>query len=313
MSLLVIEAGLQSSLQGRKIAGHRHLGMPFAGPADPLCHGIANWLVGNPAAAAAIEATLTRSVFECREDCVMAVAGAAAGWMIDTVAAPPCSAHRVRKGQTITIPAVHSGCRTYIAVAGGFCSDDLFGSGSTFLPAGLGGYKGRALRPGDELKVAASSQTPPNRSLPAMMRPYFGNSTFLRATPGAEHAQVDQIACHTFWNTEFTISRRANRTGMALEGPRLSSGMEEIASAATFPGTVQCPPSGVPFLLGIDAQTTGGYPRIAEVIRADRHMIGQLRPGQRVRFVATDIKEAQNICRAKQKLWRGTIADITID
>ncbi len=107
------------------------------------------------------------------------------------------------------------------------------------------------------------------------------------------------------------MGSRASRMGMALDGAPLVAGeSSNMPSAAVFPGTVQLPPDGRPYLLGPDAQTTGGYPRIAQVIRADRHLIGQLGSGSRIQFVRTTIERATEIHREKLSLlssWLGQI------
>lgn len=92
--------------------------------------------------------------------------------------------------------------------------------------------------------------------------------------------------------------------GGALDGSTIEDVPQmTLPSAAVFPGTVQCPPDGRPFLLMADAQTTGGYPQIAQVIRADRHIMGQIRPGDRVRFLRSDLDAAADILRAKSALF----------
>ena len=132
----------------------------------------------------------------------------------------------------------------------------------------------------------------------------------LRATPGPEANLLSAHAQAEFFKQTFYVSNRASRMGAELEGQPLeliSDG--RLPSAAVFPGTVQCPPSGLPFLLMADAQTTGGYPRIAQIIRADRHLLGQLRPGDRVQFRRTSPQEAARVLKEKTALFRPWLGD----
>mgnify|MGYP003700732345 FL=1 len=127
----------------------------------------------------------------------------------------------------------------------------------------------------------------------------------MRATAGPEAGLLEDDSEH-FFTMRWAVGRRADRMGAELDGPRLHM-REEItmASSPVFPGTVQCPRSGAPFLLMADAQTVGGYPRIAQVIGADLHLTGQLRPGDEVWFRKTSPAEARDIARKKEALFEG--------
>ncbi len=309
MNIAVVKAGLQTTLQGAPFVGHRHLGMPAAGAADCLSLALANILVGKATGAVALEITLTESTFEMSESCLVAVVGAAEYVRINDHDHGQHRTLKLSAGDRLQIGPGRPGCRTYLATSADIQTQRLLGGGSTYLPAGLGGFEGRALADGD---IISFSQEIPaldlDRTTPPELRPYFGEDHVLRITPGPE-AKPDKVK--DLSSAPYAVGARANRIGIALEGPVLGkSAASNMPSAAVFPGTIQLPPSGQPYLLGPDAQTTGGYPRIAQVIRADRHLIGQLRPGSRVQFVAITPERAMEIYREKISLlhsWLGQI------
>jgi biotin-dependent carboxylase-like uncharacterized protein len=312
MAIEVINPGLQTTIQAGPRTGWRHKGVPASGAADTLSLALANRLVGNDLQATGLEVTLSAASFRFTQKGTIALTGGTADI---TVNKQQELAHRrinVQSGDYLNINTLTKGARIYMAVAGGMRGANWLGSDSTYLPAGLGGHQGRALRREDlisigfpQQSIAAPTQetrTPPD------LRPHIGHSWMLRAVPGPDmHLVSGSVA--EFYNQTYRLSRRTNRMGAALDGHilKLNSG-GRLASAAVFPGTVQCPPDGMPFLLMADAQTTGGYPRIAQVIRADRHMLGQIRPGDRIQFRRCTPQEAANVLREKTVLlqkWLG--------
>lgn len=289
--------------------------MPFAGPADILSHALANHIVGNRADATAVEISLSAFRAEAMEAVEIAIAGASERLLIDGRSCEPCRRHMIGAGQTLEVGAPRRGCRTYLAIAGGLAvTDSLFSSGSTYLPAGLGGHHGRALRPGDILQRAKSEGATDSdlSDVKDEQRPAFGQQFLLRAVAGPELDRLNTTAQDRLFDAQWTIGRRANRIGVQLEGGLLHHDGASMASAAVFPGTIQLPPDGAPFLLGSDAQTTGGYPRVAQVIRADRHLIGQLRPGAQLRLVLCTPDRAREIHCQKLSLWRTIVPDIRL-
>jgi biotin-dependent carboxylase-like uncharacterized protein len=305
MSITVIEPGLFTTIQDMGRHGWRHQGVPTSGAADTLSLAIANRLVGNPAGASALECTLIGVKLQFDEPCTFALAGGVADC---TLSNEPVCMHetmQAQKGDLLTIGTITKGVRLYLAVAGagGFSIPKVLGSASTYTPAALGGYQGRILQQGDVLHFASFAKdqekliTPPELQLP------ISDGWVLRVTAGPEVDMFPETAGQAFFSSRFTASRRADRMGMALEGQKVMPTGENIKSAPVFPGTVQCPPGGTPFLLMADAQTTGGYPRIAQVIRADRHMLGQIKPGDTVRFMQVGIEQAQQTLKEKTGLF----------
>lgn len=305
MTFRILRPGLQTTVQAAPRGGQRHLGVPASGAADPLSLALANQLVGNALLAPALETTLTGVALRFERNCFAAITGAKAkAWL---------NGERVKRHRTLAVAAgdeleigpAKSGARNYLAFAGGIEVDEVLGSASTYLPAGFGGFKGRALRSGDVVATAAFSKAPEMLKTPKEFRPLASKSWALRACYGAEVDLLAKESRFDLFDTNFSVGHRADRMGLQLEGARfeVKSG-GRLASAPVFPGTIQCPEDGRPFLLSIDAQTIGGYPRVAQIARADRHLIGQLRPGDHIRLLWRDADSARDELIAKHEYWR---------
>ncbi|MDJ0759379.1 MAG: biotin-dependent carboxyltransferase family protein [Woeseiaceae bacterium] len=297
MSLHVLKPGLQTTVQGEPRRGYRHLGIPAAGPADPLSLALANRLLGNPLLANGLEVTLSGATFGADVRTVIAVTGADVDVAVNGEARGMYEAIEVRAGDELRIGGARSGARTYVAVCGGIAGDVVLDSGSTYMPAGLGGHGGRALEFGDELACTASDRAADSRT-PEAFRPGREIGAALRV------CLVDEAAGGSLCEQQWHVSSRADRMGIQLDGDPIN-GIDtgRLPSVPVFPGCVQCPPDGAPFLLSVDAQTTGGYARLAQVARADRHVIGQLRTGDSLRFLPRTPGEAIEELRQKIDYW----------
>lgn len=310
MTLELVEPGLLTLVQAAPYRGQRHLGMPLAGAADPVAMALANWLAGNGPDVAALETAYAAVSFKAVHDCAIGVQGAATSVEINGQSHSTSQTILLSSGDTLRIPRPSGGCRSYIAMTGGIAESGAMQATSTYLPAQLGGFEGRTVRAGVQFHAATEWATG-LRSMPDAYRLPYGSDFLLRviATPESEWLEVAGLL-----DEPRTVARRADRIGLELDGTPLKLlRTTQIDSSAVFPGTIQCPPSGVPFLLGPDAQTTGGYPRIAQVIRADRHLIGQLRPGARIRFQRIEPAEARRLYRSKIALLRQLQPEIRLD
>ncbi|MEO9468898.1 biotin-dependent carboxyltransferase family protein [Parasphingorhabdus sp.] len=313
MTFTVIRPGMQTTLQAMPFTGYRHLGMPAAGAADCLSFALANRLVGKDRSEAAVEVTLDRAEFVADEPCAIAVTGAASQLRINDKPAALHQTTPIRKGDRLVIDAARSGCRSYLAVSGKLQSEAVLGSQSTYLGARLGGFQGRALKAGDRLDCSNSDQSVPIVRTPENLRPVHGDKYLLRIIAGPEYSVLNEQSRQSLEHVRHRVSMRANRMGLGLTGVNLhTEEMSSMASAAVFPGTIQCPPNGEPILLGSDAQTTGGYPRIAQVIRADRHLIGQLRSNAEVQLLLITTEQAAQIYRQKLVLLKPWLGDISL-
>ena len=301
--LRVLTPGLQTTLQGQVRIGFRHFGVPYAGPADSVSAQLANRLVANALDATCLEISYGGFEAEFIGACSIAITGAVGEVTINGAAAPLHRTWHVKSGDIIQIAPPSVGCRAYLAIHSGFQATTHFGSTSTYLPAGLGGHEGRALRVGDRLTTNGPASLRSTMATPAELCPTFTNAFAIRACAASETDLLDREDDVTLFGASFIVGRQATRMGISLTGHALrprSDGL--MKSAPVFPGTVQCPPSGVPIVLLCDAQTTGGYPRIANIARCDRHLLGQIRPGDRIQLLHRSPEAARTDFQEKTAL-----------
>ena len=312
MSISVLKAGLQTTLQAHGRSGYRYFGMPWSGPADQLSMSLANRLVGNSPSATAIEMTLMGGSFEFHCDTSIAVTGAVAALKLSGRNFQPHATKAVRAGDVLEISPAKSGCRSYLAIAGELEADEFLGSKSTYLPAGVGGLEGRALKDGDRLSLSGA-RIPDTLETPYPLRPYFNDNFVLQVCAGPDKQALSEDSLKALFSDEFSATQRTSRMGCELIGPRLELN-EPMSkpSSAVFPGTVQCPPEGKPYVLMSDAQTTGGYPHILQVIRSDRFQLGQIRPGAKVRFVERSAEDAAERLRVRWKAYSDWLSEPAI-
>lgn len=296
------QPGLQTTIQDAGRPGGRHLGLPQSGAADRVSLAFANAVLGNPWGAPALECTMTGPSLEFEMDVDFALAGAEMDARLND---RPVDRHQnasAKPGDRLVLGAAQAGARAYIAFAGGVAGCAFFNSVSTYIPAGLGGQEGRALRTGDAI---CSRQTPVHAAteIPDTLRPQFGHDWILRATQGPDAVYFNSKTIDNFFSAPFHADRRGDRMGLRLIGAKMTcEDTPPMKSSAMFPGTVQCPLDGAPILLGPDAQTIGGYRRIAQVIDADLPLIGQIRPDDRIWFWRTKAHIARTTTLQRQLL-----------
>ena len=309
MSILVIRPGPKTTIQSAPRHGWRHVGMPAAGPADPLSMTLANRLVENAPVTSALEILLGPVELQFDVDTHIAITGGSGGVVIGGRSVPPHQRIAVTAGNRMTLARATIGARMYVAVAGGLRAASLLGSTSTYLPAAIGGHQGRSLVADDRLSIAqvqsvendlAATSGPPQT--PRYLIPFLSHDWMLRCVRGPEYDRLTFASRDRCFGESWMVGVRCGRMGIRLCGEPLV--MRDTESAMTsepvFPGTVQCPPDGMPFVLSVDAQTTGGYPRIANLIAADRHRLGQIRTGDRVHLREVTLQQARQINREKQ-------------
>ena len=312
--LKVLTPGLHTTVQDLGRVGWQALGVPVSGALDDFSLRLGNALVGNSPGTAALEIMHSGPSFEVAADTVrVAVAGVGAALAIEgergRIVAAWQSASLVR-GEVFQIVLGPASVCAYLAVEGGVAVPLVLGSASTYLRAGLGGFAGRALRPGDlvPLAVERASERPEQRlsaPLPATSdRP-------IRVILGPQQEYFTEEAVTTLLDGEFCVSTSADRMGMRLDGPRLCHRQGwDIVSDAIATGAIQVPGSGQPILLLADHQTTGGYPKIATVISADLPVVGRRRPGDTIRFVPVPVAEAEQLTRDQEHRLAALIASI---
>ncbi len=300
--LEVVDPGFLLTLQDRGRPGWAHLGIPVSGAADAWGLAVANLLAGAPASAAVVEATLGGAELLVRETCLVTLGGADLGAERDdglTLAAG--AAHRIPAGARLRLAGSQRGLRTYLGLAGGLVAHPVLGSASTYATAGLGGVDGRALRAGDVLTpMRRGDLAGAGMSWPAEAPPHPATAPgpiLFVPGPDLRHLNIDVV--DAFTAATWQIGRASDRMGLRLEGTPLPAG-REIVSHALVPGAIQLPSGGQPLVLLADGPTVGGYPLLGVVSRAEMPRLGQLRPGDVVRFQAQTPDRARKAWRAQQ-------------
>ena len=289
-----VDAGAGVSIQDLGRSGHRAIGVPLAGAADPLLLACANALLTQAEDLAALEVALLGPVVRAVGAPVrLALAGDFAPRLTrndgSTRPIDPWRSFTLQPGDVLAVGPCRSGIG-YIALAAGVDVPVVLGSRSTYARAGLGGIEGRAPRAGDRLRYGAGMGWQRQAA-----RPFVHAAGALRVLPGPQHGSFDDEAWALFVGNDYRVTREADRMGLRLHGPSLQHRAgcgADIVSEAVVPGAVQVPGSGQPIVLGVDAQTIGGYAKIAVVIGADLPRLAHARPGSVLRFRAVTRAEA---------------------
>ncbi|ABZ83690.1 allophanate hydrolase subunit 2 [Heliomicrobium modesticaldum Ice1] len=310
MTVQVIKGGLLTTVQDMGRHGHQASGMPVAGAMDTFSLQAANLLVGNDPGAAALEITLVGPQLRFLSTAVIAVTGGDLSPAVDGNPLPMWENVLIEAGSLLTFGAPRSGCRAYLAVAGGWAVEPVMGSRSTYVKGQIGGYQGRALKAGDTLLHYRGKDFNQigYRIMQAEWVPRYKTDVSVRAIVGPQADFFSSVMRERFFSADFCISPLSDRMGYRLEGPSIQSVMEkEMISDATALGAVQVPPDGQPILLMADRQTTGGYPKIATVITADIPLLAQAQAGHQVRFVPCTLGEARAALRQQAEVLRSRI------
>ena len=301
MTLTVLKAGLQSSLQAAPYRGLRKLAVPSGGAADGLSLALANRLVGRPLDAAAIEITLGPAEFRADRALAVAVTGAPCQVQINGEEAEPHQTLHLKAGDVLSIGRVWAGCRVYLALSAEIEVPKLLGTRSTLIGAGFGGLDGRALADGDVLTLGEDGDAVPALVTPPELQPFFGHGFVLRVVAGPESDRL-ALGMAALARKRWRVSSRSSRMGLKLQGNAIDlNSAAPIRSGAVFPGIIQCPPDGLPYLIGCEGQTTGGYPRIGVVIRADLWKLAQAPLDGSLRLVPVDAATALEAWAAQQR------------
>ena len=310
----VLRPGILTTVQDRGRFGYQKFGVPVSGGMDEIALRVANALVGNTQGAAGLEITAMGPQLRFPADTVVALTGAEVDAALDGRPVPWYTSFRIRAGQVLDVRNCLRGLRAYLAVAGGIDVPVLLGSRSTCLVAGFGGLHGRALVAGDVLPVenpAALLSDLVDREVPLARRPRHPSSVRLRVVLGPQDDAFTDEGRHTFLESVYRVTPEANRMGYRLDGPRVAhSGAPDIISDWIPLGAVQVPGNGRPIILLADRQTTGGYAKIATVIRPDLSLVTQLRPGDAVSFQAVSVGEARAIVREVEAGLRALLAHL---
>ena len=301
VGLAVLDGGLLTTVQDLGRQGFQAYGVPVAGAMDPFALQAANAMVGNPLGEAALELTVVGPRLRATAACAVGLAGADLGARLNGQAIAPWQAYLLAAGDVLEFGGPLSGCRAYLAVAGGLDLPLVLGSRSTYLRGGFGGVEGRALRAGDVLSLRA----PGAGALPLRGRgftpPAYSPEPVVRVVLGPQADRFTPAGLETFLGNTYAVSGNSDRMGARLQGPTIAhSRGPDVISDGIVLGAVQVPGDGQPIIMLADRQTTGGYTKIATVIGADIHHLAQCLPGAgRLRFQAVDVAEAVRLRRAQ--------------
>lgn len=314
MSIEIKKPGFLTTIQDLGRYGSQKYGVIVGGAMDTLAVRIANMLVGNEEDEATIEVTMYGTELICNDNQLLAITGGDLEPMIGGKEVPMWRPIYMKKGQVLTFKSPQTGFYAYIALAGGINVPKVMGSRSTYIRGGIGGYKGRALQEGDVLsskkisnknKVILEHMHQLNQFCPWSVH-YSSFYTFdktqtIRILEGSEYDRFDKASQEALLEDMYTLTVQADRMGFQLEGIKLvlSETFELLSEGVTY-GTIQVPSNGQPIILMADRQTTGGYPKIGQVISVDLPRLAQLQPGSNINFEMTTIDEAEELLMQRE-------------
>lgn len=305
----ILETGPFNTVQDLGRPGFRNIGVTAGGAMDPLAVKTGNILVGNEPDAAVIEVQTFPFKLRVSTPMIFAVTGADGLVLLNGKDVLPWCAHLAKGGDVLELRQPVKRARAYVAVAGGLDVPVLMGSRSTALRGNFGGNDGRPLAKGDHLKTGTQENilplpasglavVEPSQALANVFPDIVEGVLQVRAIPAGEHHLFAGDG-EAFWGQVWRISSRSDRTGYRLSGePIKPTQTREMRSHGVVPGVVQVPPGGEPIIQMSDANTAGGYPKIAGVIEADLWRLGQANPGGKIRFVRTSHEEARQVEQA---------------
>jgi antagonist of KipI len=304
MSTLVVESpGLLTTVQDLGRPGFGAMGVSPSGAADPVSLRLGNLLVGNEPTAAGLEMALVGGSFVFPEGAIIALTGANFVATIDGCPAQRWTVHLIPPQGKLKFAATQDFARGYLAIARGIQVPLVLGSASTHLLSGLGGYQGRALRKGDVLQIGKAKRKVPARKIAESVLSILQPSTILRVTDGPQSDLFSETVKQTFFRSAFRVTEECDRTGLRLKGPGVECNLSgEMITEGVPLGAVQVTPSGQAIILFVEQQTTGGYPKIANVIGVDLHRLGQLRPRMDIRFERTSLAVARALWIEQERL-----------
>jgi biotin-dependent carboxylase-like uncharacterized protein len=300
LSLLVNKRGLHTTVQDLGRAGYRAWGVPVGGAFDRRGHELANALAGNGPECATLELTLQGGTFDAEIDLALALAGAAMPARRECPDGSSCPVHvpqsfTLRRGERLVLGTAGTGARAYLAVAGGWRTPEVLGSRSSEIP----------LLAGARLP-AASGRIASRR--PAEVLPLIPADHQFRIVAGPDASCLDD---DRVLEQAFRVAPQSDRVGLRLDGPPIAvRAPADRLSAPVLPGAVQVA-GGRAIVLGVSCGTMGGYPHVAQVITADLDALGQLRPGDTIRFRRVPIEVARALdaeSRRRRAALRGLIA-----
>jgi antagonist of KipI len=285
MTLRLLTPGLCTLLVDYGRPASRSLGVPVGGAADRWSLALGNALVGNPPNTAALELSLAGPVIQADGDLACVVYGAPFNLTSARQQLTAGKTFTLSPGEELRIGGTTAGMRAYLCVHGGFFSKKILHSQSSFGP----------------LPADSELACPSSRMGARLIRPAPAWNQEPKVLRTLDGPQVDWFQPTEFYSQDFRVTEQSNRMGLRLEGRPLTRPERELTSEPVSPGAVQVMRDGQCIVLGVDGQTIGGYPKIAQVMSADLDKLGQLRPGDRLQFRRVSLEEAERIYHHKQQ------------
>ncbi|MFC5469071.1 5-oxoprolinase subunit PxpB [Cohnella suwonensis] len=330
VALTVLKPGLLTTVQDLGRSGWQAYGVSGGGAMDTASLRKANLLVGNDEGAAALELTLIGGAYVAERDIVVAICGGDLGASADGSKLPMNRPVFLRQGTVLTFGTAASGCRAYVAVAGGIDVPPVLGSRATDARAMIGGGRGRALQAGDRIRRFEPGErakaligplrrkaepdgrgwSAPDWSASGWVEtaPYLARMSGkrrilpIRLLPGAEWGRFGKEARELLFREAYRVETSSDRMGARLSGPAIPISVGgEMESHGVSPGTIQVPPGGRPIILAANCQPTGGYPKIANAIAADLPLLAQASPGDWLSFSLTDADTAERALKLRER------------
>ncbi|PER09434.1 KipI antagonist [Bacillus cereus] len=310
MDVEVLHAGMFTTVQDLGRSYYQQFGVPVGGAMDKNALRLINMLVGNEENEAGLEMTILGPKLLIKKTTLLAIGGVDMEPLLNGERIPLWRPILAEEGSMLCFGKVKNGCRAYVTFAGGIHIEGTLGSKSTYIRAAIGGIEGRMLKKGDCFQIGTYSEMA-NRFIQDLQKderiktkwvisnsvlPKYKKHPKLRVITDFEYDQFTEESRKAFFTKEYKVSNYADRMGYRVEGEVLNRIEEKeiLSSPVTF-GTIQVPNGGQPIILMADRQTTGGYPRMGNIISVDLPLLAQLKPGDYVSFEKITLEEAEQL------------------
>lgn len=299
MSITIQKKGIQTTIQDLGRNGFRKFGINPNGAMDKTATRLINILQENKEKEAILEMHFPAPEIKFNENAIFALGGANFAAKLNDKRIENWQIHYAEKDSVLKFTDKIKGNRCYLSVKGGFKVEKWLESSSTNLTAEIGGFDGRMLEKDDTIFFNSKFKfqiSKPKQKIARSIIPRYSKFPTLRFISGAEFSELTALSELNFLDENFKISKNSNRMGFQFDGKplHLLNELELVSSAVDF-GTIQLLPNGQLVILMADHQTTGGYPRIGQIIEKDLPLIAQLGAGDAVGFQKISIEDAEKI------------------
>jgi antagonist of KipI len=298
----VLKPGMFTTVQDTGRYHYLRYGVPISGAMDVFSLVVADVLVGNNCNDACVETTLIGPELEALRRTQIAITGGTASPKINGSSVPMWQTLEMCEGDVVSFGRMETGCRSYLAIRGGINTSLVLGSRSTFVRGGFGGIEGRQLKTMDTIEGFDAPLLEVEYSTPEELQSQFTGDFKVHVVLGPQEDMFTERGIITFLSNPYKITLEADRMGYRLEGPIIEHKEKaDIVSDALLPGAIQVPRDGKPIVIMRDAQTTGGYAKIAVAITPDVSLLGQAKPNDTIEFSKITVQQAHEKTREYYK------------